>query len=401
MTLQTTMKIHHGLDSIDHLRPGAAATIGNFDGLHVGHLRVLARVRALARGTGATTIAGVPAKPDGARAADGARQADRAGRADGAAVDAEPPGGVSDMTRASDANKAGGVTGAAGATGAAGVTGAPGAAGATVVITFEPHPLTVLRPTAAPPRLTPPGVKQALFAAAGVDHLVVLPPVPGVLGLSAEAFWSVIRDRLRPRHLVEGPVFNFGKDKGGNIALLAEWTAGTGITLHVEPNATVVLGDLTRVDVSSTLVRFLVAHGRMRDAAAALGRPYAIGGTVVRGHQRGRTIGTATANLEVTDQLLPADGVYAGRCAIDGQSYGAALSVGTNPTFDGQTRTAEAHVIGYDGDLYGTRLVVDVLDWLRDTQRFVGVDALKRQINRDIAAASGAWTAEASASASV
>jgi riboflavin kinase/FMN adenylyltransferase len=242
----------------------------------------------------------------------------------------------------------------------------------------------VLRPEQAPPRLTPPDLKRELLAAAGVDDLVVLPPVPEVLGLSAEAFWHLLRDEARPAHLVEGESFNFGKGRGGTIERLREWAAGTGVNLHVVEPVQVPLLDLQVVAVSSSLARWLLAWGRVRDAAICLGRPYVLEGAVVKGHQRGRTIGMPTANLDCAAQLVPADGVYAARCEVEGRTYPVALSIGTLPTFGDNARQVEAHLIGFQGDLYGHTLRVEVLDWVREQWKFKGIDALKQQMARDL-----------------
>jgi riboflavin kinase/FMN adenylyltransferase len=261
------------------------------------------------------------------------------------------------------------------------------ASGRMAVVTFEPHPFTVLRPEHAPPRLTPPDLKRDLLAAAGVDDLVTLPPVPEVLNCSAEDFWKILRDEVRPAHLVEGGDFTFGRGRGGNISRLREWSAGTGVRLHVIDPVLVAMLDLQVVPVSSSLLRWLLAHGRARDAAICLARPYALEGTVVKGHQRGRTIGVPTANLACGPQLIPADGVYAGRSRVNGRNYPTALSIGRMPTFGENARQVEAHLIGYDGDLYGTVLRVEVLDWLREQRKLPGIEALKAQLAKDIGAA--------------
>jgi riboflavin kinase/FMN adenylyltransferase len=262
--------------------------------------------------------------------------------------------------------------------------GAAGGGGGLAVVTFEPHPLTVLRPEAAPPRLTPPGIKRALIEAAGADYLVVLAPEPEVLNLTAEAFWQLLRDEVRPSHLVEGESFSFGKGRGGNVARLREWSRGTGIGVHVVPPVSVPLLDLQVAPVSSSLIRWLLGNGRVRDAGICLGRAYALEGTVVPGHQRGRTIGVPTANLDCGDQMIPADGVYAGRCEVGGRTYPVAMSIGTNPTFADRRRQVEAHLLGFAGDLYGRTLRVEVTDWVRAMWKFNGVEPLKRQMARDI-----------------
>ena len=261
----------------------------------------------------------------------------------------------------------------------------PGAAQA--VVTFEPHPMTVLRPDRVPPRLTPLPIKQSLLAEAGVDFLVILPPEREVLDLSAQGFWEILRDEARVRHMVEGSSFFFGKNRGGNVALLREWAAGSPVTLHVVETLSVPLLDMQIVPVSSSIIRWLLEQGRVRDAAICLGRGYGLQGQVVRGNQRGRTIGVPTANLDMIDQLIPADGVYAGRCMVDGAVYPAAVSIGAMPTFGENARQVEAHLIGFDGDLYGRMLTVEFVDWLRDQRKFSGVEELKRQLARDIAAA--------------
>jgi len=258
-------------------------------------------------------------------------------------------------------------------------------AAALAVVTFEPHPLTVLRPELAPPRLTPPQLKHRLLAAAGVDCLVELPPARQVLDLSAEDFWTILSRDVRAAALVEGEDFNFGKGRGGNIDKLRQWARRDGIALHVVPPVTAVLLDMRVVTVSSSLIRWLIAYGRVREAAICLGRPYALLGRIVQGHQRGRTIGMPTANFDCGDQLAPPDGVYAGRCRVDGVDYTAAVSIGVMPTFGHHHhRQIEAHLIGFSGNLYGRTLELELLDWLREQRKFAGVAQLTEQMTRDL-----------------
>jgi riboflavin kinase/FMN adenylyltransferase len=305
-----TLTVHEGLDGLAALPAGAVVSVGNFDGVHLGHEKILATAREQKAASGAPAVA---------------------------------------------------------------------------VVTFEPHPTTVLRPELAPPRLTLPAVKRALLAERGVDVLVNLPPAPEVLGLSAEQFWAILRDRVRPSHLVEGSTFTFGKDRGGNVKRLGEWAAAAGVRLHVVEPVSVPLLDMQVAPVSSTLVRWLLFNGRARDAAICLGRPYSLQGLVVKGHQRGRTIGVPTANLDCGEQMIPDDGVYAARCTVGGTSYPTALSIGTMPTFGADLkRQVEAHLIGFAGDLYGQTLRVELLDWLRGQKKFDGVEALKAQMRRDL-----------------
>jgi riboflavin kinase/FMN adenylyltransferase len=256
--------------------------------------------------------------------------------------------------------------------------------GGVTVVTFEPHPLTVLRPADAPPQLTPLQLKQAILEEAGVDTLVLLPPTREVLGLTAEQFWRMIVDEVRPAHLIEGESFTFGKGRGGTMETLRAWAAGSSVQLHVAQPVRAVLLNLSIVTVSSSLIRWLIALGRVRDAAICLGRPYRLRGEVVKGHQRGRTIGTPTANLRISGQLVPADGVYAGRAVVDGVTYPAAVSIGTLPTFEGGTRQIEAHLLDFSGDLYGHELTLDCTDWVREQRKYSSIDALREQIARDV-----------------
>jgi riboflavin kinase/FMN adenylyltransferase len=302
------MEIRHGLAGLRSLAPGAVLSVGNYDGIHLGHRKLLELLNAArARGNGRVAV-----------------------------------------------------------------------------VTFEPHPLTVLRPHLAPPRLTPPAIKQALLEQAGVDDYVILPPAPEVLNLTAEAFWAILRDEVNPSRMIEGRSFNFGKGRGGNIDRLREWSAGTGIELEVIDAVSVALLDLSIVEVSSTLIRWLIAYGRVRDAAICLGRAYAIRGEVVEGFHRGKELGVRTANLKCEDQLIPADGVYAGRCTIDGQTYAAAVSIGNLPTFEQNRHQIEAHLIGFEGDVYGKTIEVEMLDWVREQHKFPSVPALVEQITRDL-----------------
>lgn len=258
------------------------------------------------------------------------------------------------------------------------------AAPVVVVMTFEPHPLTVLRPQHAPPRLTLPARKRELLAAAGVDTTLVLAPSKELLSLTAEQFWQILRDVARPAHLVEGNSFTFGKGRGGTTALLREWASAAGIRLHIVNPVTVPLLNMLQAPASSSTIRWLLERGRVRDAAICLGRPHELEGSVVRGAQRGRELGTPTANLACEGQLIPLDGVYAGRCIVDNQPWPAAVSIGTNPTFGQNPRTVEAHLIGFSGDLYGRTLRLQLLDWQREQRTFAGIEPLKQWIVQDI-----------------
>lgn len=256
------------------------------------------------------------------------------------------------------------------------------------VATFEPHPLTVLRPDLVPPRLSPLAMKERLLAERGVDHLILLPPTPEVLGLTAMAFWEILRDGVRPKRIVEGQSFNFGRDRGGTIEKLIEWSAGSGIIIERRSAHAVHVGKADVV-VSSSIIRALLLEGRVEDARRCLGRAYALEGEVIQGFQRGRTIGVPTANLKIDDHLVPAEGVYAGRVTIAGRRYAAAISIGSTPTFEQRRSQIEVHVIDFNGDLYGQHLAVSLTNRLREQMKFPSVDALKMRLEQDISAARG------------
>ncbi|MFT3787446.1 MAG: riboflavin biosynthesis protein RibF [Tepidisphaeraceae bacterium] len=254
-----------------------------------------------------------------------------------------------------------------------------------VVVTFEPHTLTVLRPEMAPPRICSPARKREILAAMRVDRLITLAPTPDVLNLSAESFFAILKNEARVAHLVEGKNFFFGKGRAGNVDRLREWCKQSNIGLTVAPQIDAELDDRTIVPVSSSTIRWLVAHGRVRDATACLGEPFALEGTVVDGEQRGRLIGFPTANLKCDEQLLPAPGVYNARCTVNGQRYRVALSVGSKPTFHGKSSlTVEAYLLDFAGDLYGQFLRIELIAWIRDQAKFPGIEALTQQLHRDV-----------------
>jgi riboflavin kinase/FMN adenylyltransferase len=269
------------------------------------------------------------------------------------------------------------------------------AAGARVVaLSFDPHPLAVLRPEAAPARLTTLERRAELLGRYGVDEVVRLEPTGNLLGQSPEEFiQNLIRD-LAPVAVVEGPDFRFGRSRAGDLDLLRRIGRTQGFEVHVvSPPIEVALSDHSLVRASSTTVRWMVAHGRVGDAAALLGRPYEMTGPVVQGERRGRTIGYPTANLD-SPCLVPADGVYSGIGVLpDGRRVPAAISVGAKPTFGNKPRTVEAYLLLNGGGPwhpipglpeYGWDLRLEFHHWLRDQARYDSLEPLLEQIERDV-----------------
>jgi len=257
--------------------------------------------------------------------------------------------------------------------------------GPLAVVTFDPHPLRMLRPDAAPAVLTPLERKQQLLRAAGVDRV-------RVLGFTAEvASWSprrfveqVLVAELAARAIVVGENFRFGRGAAGDVALLRR--------LGEIGDFVVVPAPLTSAQpiagrVSSSLIRTLVADGNLSDAARLLGRPHRVSGQVVTGDRRGRELGFPTANLSLPAEIaVPADGIYASWLTVAGIRYPAVTSIGSNPTFDGTQRRVEAHVLDRsDLNLYRQRADLDFVSRQRATVRFDSAAALVAQMAEDVA----------------
>jgi riboflavin kinase/FMN adenylyltransferase len=265
----------------------------------------------------------------------------------------------------------------------------------SVVVTFDRHPATVVRPESAPLLLTDTEQKLELLAEAGVDCTVVLPFDEARANETAEDFvLEVLVGALRARVVVVGADFHFGHGRKGNVALLDDMGERAGFD-----TVGVSLDGADGEPVSSTRVRRLVAAGAVREAARLLGRPHQVRGVVVRGDGRGgRTLGLPTANVEVPAGIaLPAEGIYAGRYHRPGGSvYHAALSYGRRPTFyrDGQP-LLEAHVVGLSEDLYGEEARVDFVERLRGEEHFDSVEALVSQMHADVEQADALLRAEA------
>ncbi|MBS0266499.1 MAG: bifunctional riboflavin kinase/FAD synthetase [Planctomycetes bacterium] len=249
-----------------------------------------------------------------------------------------------------------------------------------VIFTFDPHPVSFLRPTQTPPLLTTIDRKLELFKQTGVDAVLVYPTGPELLNLGPREFFDqIVLNALNARGLVEGPNFCFGRDRSGTNQTLAEFCRDAGRELQIVPLVTA--GDAL---ISSTEIRRLILEGHVREAARLLGNPYQVSGTIVRGAERGRTIGFPTANFSGIRTVLPRDGVYATRVRVDGTWYPAGVNVGPNPTFADQERKFEAHLLGFSGDLYGAQLALEFVDRIRDTRPFAGVAALQQQLAEDL-----------------
>ncbi|MFC0861368.1 bifunctional riboflavin kinase/FAD synthetase [Sphaerimonospora cavernae] len=309
------MQSWHGLDGVPENWGRSVVTIGVFDGVHLGHQRMVAQTVGMARDLGLPSV----------------------------------------------------------------------------VVTFDPHPDEVVRPGTHPLRLTTLHRQAELLASLGVDAVCVLPFTLEFSRMSPDEFvQTALVDRLHAAGVVVGENFRFGHKASGDLDTLR--TLGEKYDF-VAVGVPLVSDGVT---ISSTFIRERLTVGDVVGAAAALGRPHRVEGVVVRGHQRGRALGFPTANIESPPfAAIPAEGVYAGwmQCVqapspYEGQRWPAAISIGTNPTFDGVERTVEAYALDRDDlDLYGVHVAVDFAERLRDTLRFDSIEALIEQMHQDVARA--------------
>ena len=253
--------------------------------------------------------------------------------------------------------------------------------GRSVLVTFEPHPLEIVNPQAAPPLLTTAAEKRAVLAASPVDHVAFLPFTAALAVLPPERF---VREELERRfalaELVIGYDHGFGRGRAGGVELLRRIGREDGFAVDVVPAV-----ERDGRPVSSTQIRRAVAGGDLDTARACLGRWYSVTGEVVRGAGRGRGLGIPTLNLAPPHprKLLPPDGVYAALVAWRGGRRGAMLNLGPRPTFGEAVRTLEAHLFEFEGELLGETVTVEFVRRLRDVVRFASAEALTSQLDRD------------------
>ncbi len=316
------MNVTSGLERFTPPRSGVVLTIGNFDGLHRGHARIIAAAHDLA-----------------------------------ARLDAP-----------------------------------------VVAMTFHPHPLAILAPERAPALLTTLVERLALLEALGVGHTIVLRSHDGLLSQHAHDFLARLVAHCRPRAIVEGPDFRFGRGRSGDLNTLREHAAEWGYEVHVVPAAH--CPELpTNPVISSSSIRQAIRDGRIEEANLMLGRPYRIAGITGRGAGRGAGLGIPTANLERVVHLLPQEAVYAGVAQVRAPGpmqaprkeilHLAAVNVGPQPTFGSNVERVEAHLLDYSGDLRGRRIALYFVARLREQQTYAGPAELVAQVQRDITVVRG------------
>jgi riboflavin kinase/FMN adenylyltransferase len=305
------MKVVHGLDSLDKPFTRAVLTIGNFDGVHLGHQALFDEVISRANAIGGTAVA----------------------------------------------------------------------------ITFDPHPIRVLRNNGHPPLITLGEQKVELIRQTGLDALVVIPFTPEFAQISAREFLEdILISRLGMAGFVVGGDYAFGRNREGNIDFLRKESERLGFSLVVADWIQAPIEGTGRI--SSTRIRELVQEGEVREARRLLGRPYQVRGTVLHGRNRGgKLLGCPTANLALQDELAPKTGIYAVTVEYDGETYPGVANIGWSPTFDDHQFTVEIHLLDFSGDLYDKQIRVNFVERIRDEKKFSGISELAEQIQRDIAAA--------------
>lgn len=255
-----------------------------------------------------------------------------------------------------------------------------------VLLTFDPHPLRIVRPERAPPLLTTPQEKKELLAASGIEYAVFLRFTEALSRYPPERFVrEILVQRLGAGDLVVGHDHGFGRGRSGDTDTLQRLGSELDFEVRIVEPVEVEGGA-----VSSTRIRDAVAGGRLDEARLCLGRPYSFQGRVVPGDGRGGGLGFPTANLEVDrrgEKLLPPEGIYAARGVLAGRTVPGALHVGPRPTFPEATPTVEIHLIDFEGDLYGERVRVDLVHRIRGIEAYPTAEELVERMEADVAEA--------------
>lgn len=253
----------------------------------------------------------------------------------------------------------------------------------SALVTFEPHPLRIVRPQDAPPLLTSLEEKADLLQESGLDYLCVLPFTPVLQAYPARRFVTeILLERVEMRELVMGYDHGFGRGREGSVETLR--ALGEECGFGVDVVQAVLLDD---APVSSTRVRNLLAAGEVAAAARLLGRPYSVRGVVRQGDRRGRDLGFPTANIAVepAEKLMPKPGIYAAHGVVDGARVPGLLHLGPRPTFDDAGPTVELHLLDWAGDLYGEEVAVEFCGYLREIVAYASAEELVAQMHRDAA----------------
>jgi len=256
--------------------------------------------------------------------------------------------------------------------------------GASVVLTFDPHPLKILAPRVAPRLLLTRRDKMGLLRDAGIALTIIQRFTPSFCNLAGEEFIRRYVSGIGARSLWVGRDFRFGKGRAGTVDDLLAWGPRAGFEVKIIEE---VVGSTTRI--SSSRIRDLIETGNVNMAQRFLGRYHFIVGRVVQGHRRGRKLGFPTANLLSESEVVPIDGIYATFVEFGGRRFPSVTSIGWNPTFGKGPKTIETHILGFDGNAYGRRVRLFFVDRIRGEKKFESVELLVAQIRQDIVDAHG------------
>jgi len=253
--------------------------------------------------------------------------------------------------------------------------------GSTVVITFNPHPVKVLCPNCDLRFITPHYEKLSILSNLGVDYTIVIPFSKEFASITAHEFIeSYLVQGLGVKWMVVGYDYHFGKGREGNIEMLKNYGNRYGFGVDTLPEISI-----EGFVVSSTAIRKIIQEGRVHFAAKLLGRSYSITGPVLKGRDRGgKLLGFPTANVDVSDHVVPKEGVYASWVSFEGKTYKGATNIGFNPTFGDNQLSLEVHILDFSGNLYGKEITVSFEHYVRGEKKFSGVEELIAQINQDV-----------------
>ena len=252
--------------------------------------------------------------------------------------------------------------------------------GTAMLMTFNPHPLSVLKPDTYTRLITPLHLKKKLIEASGIEVMLLVPFDAQFQGLTPEMFIKdILVDRLAVKEIVVGYDFKFGKNGAGNVTMLKKSADTYGFRFE-----TIEAITLDGERVGSNAIRKLIMDGNVEKAARFLGRPHMIGGTVVKGENRGKWMGFPTINLDTFFELVPKNGVYMTEVELRGKRKPAVTNIGFNPTFGGKKFLMETHILDFSGNLYGKEVVIYFHKRIRNEMKFSGIDELKERIAKDI-----------------
>ena len=256
--------------------------------------------------------------------------------------------------------------------------------GTSIAMTFEPHPMRVLKKNNHPPLITLYEQKEELIKRAGIDVLICIPFTREFASLSAEAFIKdLLVAKIGMQAIIVGEDYTFGKNREGNLAVLKSYASQIGYEVVVAD--WIKAGQTFSDRISSTRIRELVMAGEVEPACKMLGRHYQIRGLVVKGRDRGgRLLGIPTANLKLQDELCPKTGIYAVTVDYQNRLYKGVANIGYSPTFEDNEFTVEVHLLKFNTDIYGEKIRINFIERIRDEKKFAGISELTAQINQDI-----------------